>query len=105
MTTEKSKEDIKYYFFPFMKISNATITSKHFIEFQILRYGLHCSNIFGARLENSKTNKRDKRGVCVCVGRVLITAEGGGGVGFFFKKNKQGGSFVRHLRVCWFDEW
>ena len=95
MTTEKSKEDIKYYFFPFMKISNATITSKHFIEFQILRYGLHCSNIFGARLENSKTNKRDKRGVCVCGGGGPNNSGGGeggvGGVGFFFKKNKQGG--------------
>ena len=33
MTKEKSKEDIKYYFFSFMKISNATVTSKqNFIE-------------------------------------------------------------------------
>ena len=33
MAKEKSKEDIKYYFFSFMKISNATVTSKqNFIE-------------------------------------------------------------------------
>ena len=92
MTTEKSKEDIKYYFFPFMKISNATITSKHFIEFQILRYGLHSSNFFGARLENSKTNKQGK-GSGGWGGGVLITVEGGEESDFFFKKDKQEGVY------------
>ena len=81
-----------------MKISNATITSKHFIEFQILRYGLHCSNFFGARLENSKTSKRGKGG-----GEFLITAEGWGGGGespIFCLKKKSRGPLIRHLRVC-----
>ena len=65
-----------------MKISNATVTSKQnfiekitlkitlktktleksiscdFIEFRILRYVLHCSNFFGARLQKPKFNKR-----------------------------------------------
>ena len=47
-----------------------------FIEFRMLRYLLHCSIFFGARLENPKINKR---------------GSGGGpnnsqGVGFFFQK-------------------
>ena len=33
MTKEKSREDVKYYFFSFMKISNAIVTSKqNFVE-------------------------------------------------------------------------
>ena len=87
-----------------MKISNATVTSKQnfiekitlkitlktktleksiscdFIEFRILRYVLHCSNFFGARLQKPKFNKRG--------GGVLITV---GGSDFFFKINKRGG--------------
>ena len=62
----------------------------------MLRYVLHCSNFFGARLENPKINKRG----------VLITAAGmagGEGIGFFFQKQKARGgkgegAFIRDLR-------
>ena len=65
-----------------------------FIEFRILRYVLHCSVFFGARLENPKINKR--RGP---TGGPNNSGRGGGaGVGLFFKKNKQGGLFIQDLR-------
>ena len=49
----------------------------------MLRYVLHCSNFFGARLENPKINKRG----------VLITAAGMGGEGER--------AFIRDLRVVY----
>ena len=58
-----------------------------FIEFGILRYVLHCSNFFGARLENLKVNKRDGGGP--------NNSRGGG---FFFKKIS-GGAFIWDLIV------
>ena len=45
-----------------------------FIESRILRYVLHCSIFFGARLENPKINKR-----------VIPNNSGGGPI--FFQKN------------------
>ena len=43
MTKEKSKEDIKDYIFSFLKISNATVTSKqNFIE----KYHRLMSNLY-----------------------------------------------------------
>ena len=52
----------------------------------MLRYVLHCSNFFGARLENPKINKR---------GVLITAAEMGGGGG--------GGerAFIRDLRVVY----
>ena len=61
-----------------------------FTEFRILRYILHCSIIFGVRLENLKINKR-----------VVLITVGGGGRGFFSKKlsGGWGGGGIRDLRV------
>ena len=53
-----------------------------FIEFRILRCVLHCSNLFGARLENPKNNNRGRVGG--------PNNSGGEGSDFFFKKNKRG---------------
>ena len=61
-----------------------------FIEFRILRYLLHCSHFFGARLENLKNNKRGRGGP---------NNNRGGESDFFFKKNKRGDPFIRDLRV------
>ena len=45
ITKGKSKEDIKYYFFSFMKISNVTVTSKqNFTEKYRLMKNLHNQN-------------------------------------------------------------
>ena len=51
-----------------------------FFTSNVLRYVLHCSIFFGAKLEYLKINKRGRG--------VLITATG---VGFFLQKNKRGG--------------
>ena len=51
-----------------------------FIEFRILRYVLHCSIFFGARLENPKINKRG------CPNNSGGEGEGEGGRISFFKK-------------------
>ena len=53
-----------------------------FIEFRILRYVLHCSIFFGARLENLKINKGGGRGGGPNNSRRSD---------FFFKKNKRDG--------------
>ena len=60
-----------------------------FIEFRILRYVLHCSIFFRARLENPKINKRG----------VLITAGSREGSYCFYKKIKWEGAFIRDLKV------
>ena len=65
----------------------------NFIEFGILRYALHCSNCFGARLENPKINEQG--------GPNNSEGDGeGGGSELFQKKNKPGDPFIRDLRVA-----
>ena len=70
-------------------LSHFVLFSFDFIEFRILRYVLHCSNFFGARLENPKINKRG----------VLITAGSRKGSYCFYKKIKREGAFIRDLTV------
>ena len=59
MTKEKSKEDIKYYFFSFMKISNTTVTSKqNFTE----KYHRLMKNLYGhCQKEDAKNAHTEKR--------------------------------------------
>ena len=71
-----------------------------FVRCQILRYVLHCSNFFGARLGNPNINKLG--------GPNNSGKEGGFGFFFFFKKNKRGkegrgGAFIRDLRASFMD--
>ena len=58
----------------------------------MLRYVLHCSNFFGARLENPKINKR---------GVLITAAEMGGGGGGGGGGGDGERAFIRDLRVVY----